>query len=352
MNTELEESARTSAHVSRGRRFGRVLRDGARIALATHALFAMFFLAIDVIGLALFNAASMLLYSSCAVLHRRLGNTLILAVVGLEVTAHAWLATATVGWAAGFHYYLFVFAPLVFINPRWTLWQKIVLLTLSSLAYVEIHQWALVHPASVTLHRMVLSVVHDLNVLAVFGMLAYFAYYFSKSTQQTETQLQRLAATDPLTGLYNRRRMEDAAQHEIAKWHRTHMPLALAMFDVDNFKALNDRYGHAFGDITLRHIGECLRQALRGQDYAARWGGEEFVLLLPETTDEGASEVAERVRKLVSQPIACGEHRVVVTLTGGLTAFRPGDNLKTALARADAALLDGKRAGKNRLHVG
>ncbi len=123
------------------------------------------------------------------------------------------------------------------------------------------------------------------------------------------------------------------------------------MVDADDFKALNDKFGHDCGDHILRIIAKRLRLSVRSRDYLGRWGGEKFVLLLPETNGETAHEVAERVREAARAPVSYQGRRVALTLTVGVSTFRPDDDFASCLARADQALLEGKRAGKNRVMV-
>ena len=165
-------------------------------------------------------------------------------------------------------------------------------------------------------------------------------------------ELAALAYTDCLTGLANRRALLSAARREIARMQRTGRPACVVLVDIDHFKAVNDRYGHAAGDAMLKLTAETLAAHTRSTDTVARWGGEEFVLLLPETDLAAAQVVAEKCRLAVSaqKSARTGFHRPV-TITLGVSLIYPGDTSEAAIARADAALYEGKASGRNRVAV-
>ena len=158
------------------------------------------------------------------------------------------------------------------------------------------------------------------------------------------------ALSDALTGLPNRAAYEERVVQEFARWRRFgEEPLILLLWDVDNFKQVNDRYGHKAGDKALRLIADVLRRRLRVSDFIARYGGEEFAVLMIGATPEGALTAAEQMRAAVENaPLHARQKRVAVTLSGGLTPFVPGDTLERVFERADQALYRAKREGKNR----
>lgn len=164
-------------------------------------------------------------------------------------------------------------------------------------------------------------------------------------------KLAAAARTDPLTGLPNRRHITELMEYEVARVSRGGRSFCLLMADLDDFKAINDRYGHDAGDNVLREVARRLRAALRKQDTVARWGGEEFLLLAPESGEAGALVLANKLRERVSsEPIAVREGRgaVTITLTLGFSEYRRGQELDDCIRAADAALFQGKREGKDR----
>ena len=160
----------------------------------------------------------------------------------------------------------------------------------------------------------------------------------------------RLLSQDPLTGSDNRRAMESILAREIASARRNQEPLSIVMIDIDRFKQINDSHGHPAGDAALIHLAQAARALLRGNDAFVRYGGDEFVLVLPETDSKGAVIAGERLRAvLVRQPLLQGQQKLVLTLSGGVSSLRPEDDTDSLLARADAALYTAKRQGRDRI---
>jgi diguanylate cyclase (GGDEF)-like protein len=163
--------------------------------------------------------------------------------------------------------------------------------------------------------------------------------------------VERQARVDGLTGLANRRQCEDQLATELARVERFGGPLAVVLADLDNFKDVNDQFGHATGDVVLREFAQTLEGGIRDVDLAGRWGGEEFVLVLPGTDLAGAARVAERIRteradRVVLSPDGQPIH---VTASFGVAAFPDMQTADGLLAAADSALYQAKHAGKNRV---
>jgi diguanylate cyclase (GGDEF)-like protein len=159
-------------------------------------------------------------------------------------------------------------------------------------------------------------------------------------------QLARLALTDRLTGLSNRHAGERALERDAARARRAGSPFSLALLDLDNFKQVNDRYGHAVGDEILRQVSQVLASTFRASDLAIRWGGDEFLVLLPDVAAKGASIFAERARMQIETLTFPGGR---VTISGGVVEMGKDESPRDALGRADAQLYEAKRAGRNRV---
>ncbi len=168
-------------------------------------------------------------------------------------------------------------------------------------------------------------------------------------SQEKFTALSRLALTDPVTALANRRGGEEALAREVARARRTGAPLSLVLFDIDRFKSINDHAGHAVGDRVLRGISEILSASQRGSDLAMRWGGEEFLVLLPDVGLAGARIFAERVRENVQNLTVADAGRI--TVSAGVSELVGDEDPAVALARADANLYRAKAGGRNRVEV-
>ncbi|WP_275097946.1 GGDEF domain-containing protein [Sedimenticola hydrogenitrophicus] len=174
----------------------------------------------------------------------------------------------------------------------------------------------------------------------------------SRELRAKMIEAHRQAATDTVTGLPNRLAYEDRLEQEYARWKRFGEPLTLLVWDIDDFKRINDRFGHHAGDKALRIIGQSLLQGLRETDFVARFGGEEFVMLLTGTNCEDAMNVAETVRREVKESgIHSVGKRVEVTISCGMSGFAPGDTPADVFTRADRALYEAKRTGKDRIIV-
>lgn len=165
-------------------------------------------------------------------------------------------------------------------------------------------------------------------------------------------KLQRIARYDALSGLMNRMSLFHVLDIEIERSLRTDAPLCLLMIDLDHFKAVNDDYGHACGDEVIRHVGDILKNERRKYDYAGRYGGEEFIMLLPNTAIADAALVADRVReRLMSEPVDCDISEITATASVGVARFRSGETRDMWISRADRAMYVAKQRGRNRVEL-
>ena len=176
---------------------------------------------------------------------------------------------------------------------------------------------------------------------------------FTERLRDNVQQSMELAVTDPLTGLYNRRYMETHADSLVERAAARGKPLSVLIIDIDHFKVINDTYGHDAGDDVLREFSDRLRSCIRGIDLACRYGGEEFVVVMPDTDLGVANKVAERIRRKIAGepfPIVRGSRSVEVTISVGLACrLGPQDSAAVIMKRADAALYLAKGQGRNRV---
>ena len=157
--------------------------------------------------------------------------------------------------------------------------------------------------------------------------------------------LERLALTDRLTALSNRHAGEQVLERELARVRRTHAPFSIALIDIDRFKRVNDRFGHSVGDDVLKQVSRILTSTFRASDLAIRWGGDEFLVLLPDVPATGAVVFAERARAQVEKLAFPGVGGV--TISAGVVQIRPDEDARAAIRRADAQLYEAKRSGRN-----
>ena len=220
--------------------------------------------------------------------------------------------------------------------------------------YSELHQ--VTHTATAEQRRLMqgltIAVITLLLLMLAFA-LALMAVLFKLSRQRRE--LERLSHTDSLTGVSNRRTLVSRTGQVLAQARRSGQPISFALLDLDHFKAINDRHGHPTGDDVLRAVAALLAEEVRETDLVARVGGEEFGLLMPDTDTAGAVELCERIRsRLAELPLEVFGNRPGITISIGLRTA--GDTSSTRFEelyeRADAAMYQAKREGRDRIVVG
>ena len=173
------------------------------------------------------------------------------------------------------------------------------------------------------------------------------------SLQEQNRLLETLAVTDGLTGLCNRKKLDEVLADQFARFRRNHRPFVVLMLDLDNFKSINDTYGHGVGDEVLADVAAILKRSVRTIDHVARYGGEEFVVVLIESTPAAAMDIAERIRSVIEVPrILAGDKLISVTVSLGVSNCRKDDTSpEQVLTRADHALYKAKRAGRNQVQL-
>lgn len=190
---------------------------------------------------------------------------------------------------------------------------------------------------------------YDLDeiVLLTLFVTTIFLPIFTIRRWSESIQRLHLATTDSLTGLFNRRYGADTLDLEIARANRYHRPLSIILFDIDHFKIVNDIHGHLAGDQVLRTVAKTASNTLRNVDILVRWGGEEFLLISPETEEEEARQIAERLRKEIELAPIKGKFHVTASI--GVAQLLEGDLLNDLILRADKKLYEAKSTGRNRV---
>jgi len=201
--------------------------------------------------------------------------------------------------------------------------------------------WRPTLPQLDTLAQFYLS---QLAYLLLFRLVIGFGEQLTRLRLQAETYY-RLAHTDALTGVANRRYLLSEIAHELERSQRYGRPTALILIDLDRFKQVNDRHGHEVGDRALQQVAQRIQRGIRHSDRMGRWGGEEFLVLLPEAGLEEATQLAERLREELEQPLMEGLEPLSASL--GVAVAQPGDTPDRLINRADQAMYAAKRAGGN-----
>lgn len=328
-------------------------------ALLLHSLFLILFIWLNVPELIYFNIVSIGIFSVSLDNNRKGKHLIAIWLTYFEVNAHATLAVSLLGWNTGFYYYLLAIGPMLFFYPHLSvLWKTISALVsafLLALLYILSHA----KPLPYELTDTVALNIYIFNMVSTFGLLAYLAYYYSHGADESEAKLKKLSAQfeqlsirDPLTGLLNRRAMDSQFEAIISRFHRHQQPFTLVIGDIDNFKSCNDRFGHQAGDDIIRHVASIMLENTRTYDVISRWGGEEFLLILPDCRLYDAQLRIDHLRNIIQQQsITYKQHKIAVTLTFGICEFNTDMSIDDCLELADQALYRGKHSGKNRVEI-
>lgn len=321
-----------------------------KLAQAALWLASLFSLAIGLLNVFLFSAYTIASFNfvtfSCASL------TLVYLNRGGRVPTAAWLATAVILfnlaaflWSSAGAAYSFIWITVVPPFTFFLLGRQIgTWVTSAAFAFVIIVMLTRTDWDS----AYTFSTGAFLNIIEVFLIHLLLFRYYERSRHDAYQALAYISETDKLTGLYNRQKIDQLMMQHIAQARASSVPLALVMVDVDHFKAINDDFGHLVGDHSLQHIANCLTTQLRDKDIVGRWGGEEFIILLPSTELNTAIDIAERIRQSVNN-IANTQRRLTVSM--GLAMLAPEDSLSEWVSRADRALYQAKHHGRNRIEL-
>ncbi|WP_159448743.1 diguanylate cyclase [Demequina sp. NBRC 110053] len=350
------------------RKVGRLGGAAGRAVSTTHAFavfglivtlsYSAFFMTFDFTGfssLVALNSGFAIGYVAIVLL-ARLGRQLTAALVLLSmVIGQLLIATAWVGWEAGLHLYLLLAGQLVFLilteRQRALRW-VFAALALAAFLYAQLRMPS--SGAEVELPELVLNAMLSVNAVLVAGTLFVLAAYSHFRAEQARSEAaesaaraEYLANTDALTGLATRRPVMERLEVLSGSAHE---PFCLAIADLDRFKLINDEFGHDCGDAVLAAVGARLRGALRVSDSVGRWGGEEFIFVLPGASMSDARIMMERVRSRVgSSPVVHDGREHYVTVSIGLTEGDASGTPHHAILRADEALYRAKDAGRDRV---
>lgn len=326
-----------------------VIQNVVWVGIVAHAGFIPLFSWLDQPGLALFNVGSVASWVAAAIANRGGRPNLAMWLLYGEVVAHAVLATGVFGWDSGYQYYLLPLVPFVMFNDR--LGPRAV--TLASVGvFVSLAGLRLFAPTW-PMDPRIAWLTGVANLAIPLLALALITFYFRLASVTVEQSMARMALTDPLTGLFNRRHMDGLLEAAHARFTVDGKAFSVIMADLDHFKGINDSSGHDAGDRVLRAVATLFGEQLRETDAVARWGGEEFLVLLSSPKPEHALDVAQRLCRAAEQKLrALAGVAHAVTLTLGVATMRPNLDVAGLIKAADDALYSGKAAGRNRVVVG
>lgn len=330
-----------------------------------HLCFAFLFLRIHILPLVIYNGFVVVYYVTMAVIMGRVKRyTYIFISVFIEILFHSILVSILLGWGWGFMVYTLGLVPITFYIGYTIpyLNQKIMIPAVASLVVV-ICYYAVriityrIEPLITTEYPVsIVNFTYYFNIFLTFVFLWFtsilFALeirYMQNSLEFENHSLERMANIDPLTHLYNRRSMNEYLKKvmEIAKTEE--QTFCLIMADIDDFKKVNDTYGHAAGDAVLVEVAQLISASVREEDYVCRWGGEEILVLI-RADKQTSIQVAERICHDVAGMVIHNDGiDLSVTLTIGVSEFHADETIRTLVGKADERMYHGKRSGKNQV---
>lgn len=312
--------------------------------LVLHGVFLLFFHRLGLSTLVWYNVFSIAVFGLSPTLLRRKKYHLVIFIIAFEVIVHAGLTTWYLGMASGFHLYVIALITAAFHPPRLSLVQKLLFFGIICLSYLFIQGQIGSNPPVVALDAAYLELVGHANALGAFILMGFISYHFSSAIGDFKDA----AETDPLTGLANRYQARNfITQHMMRRESDHHM--AFILLDLDRFKEINDTFGHSAGDIVLQEAARRLRLTMRREDLLARWGGEEFLAILPSSSCDTAMNIAERMRHILTEkPVNIGDKSIEIDVTAGISSLGEFESSDDAIKRADDALYAGKNAGRGR----
>ena len=328
--------------------------------MPVHVLLLVVFYVFHVTPMFIFNIFSVLTYLFCFWLMRgeREHYLAIYFIAYIEIILHSFAASICIGWQFGFAQYIIAIVPVGFYIcytleiKRYRFTIATLSAVFSAVAFLACKFLSFFGEPVVILDNIALELVlYVFNSLCAFTFLILFSLIFIFEIKLSSNQLKhqnaildKLASTDPLTGLYNRRSMDIFLSQAV----ETESNFALIMCDIDDFKKVNDTYGHDLGDVVLKGVASITSEQVREQGYVCRWGGEEILILLNNASEENTFRIAENIRRNVSNRLFdLNEKWVHCSLTLGIAFHHTNEAVEETITRADYKLYRGKRSGKN-----
>lgn len=320
------------------------------VALGIHCVLLTVFLGLGMKIMWMANIVSMLIYVNCIYLirgrrHRQAGQLMCLEIIG-----HAVLATWQLGWESNFSFYIFCVIPVIAFTFQLNVIRRIAYSVAILLSLVGCFAFRRYMGQGTGLSQNVLDAFGIVNVLTATTLSIYATALSVRFTSSMQLSLFHIANRDSLTNLYTRRRVLHRIRELEAR--RQGLSASLILLDIDHFKQINDIHGHETGDVVLQRVAEIIGSSVRSSDMAARWGGEEFLVLMPDTTPEDALRAAERIwQRIAEEAGRINERIIAVSATVAVATIATGEAFQLALNRADTSLYMGKQQGRNRVMI-
>ncbi|WP_407316065.1 diguanylate cyclase [Pseudomonas sp. nanlin1] len=344
----LSANDRTQVLQDATRQFWTHITPIVKIAFALHVVFFLLFLVLDVTALLVTNLFSMPAYVACLACIRRKHYRLAGMIMSVEIIVHACVATWILGWESNFYLYVFCLLPIVAFSfqtaPVRRIGLNLAIVTMVVSSYIlrdRMHRDTGISPA-------LLNGFGIANVLTASCLLIHATTLSVRFTLSMQYSLFHSAYRDSLTNLYTRRRVLQRVR-QLAE-RPSGKSIAIVLLDVDHFKLINDRHGHDYGDVILQRVADVVMTQVRSTDLAARWGGEEFLILMPDTSLDEALQIADRVLQRTREwagQVDKDPHEVTATLA--VVTIEPGQSFRDALNQSDRLLYLGKQQGRDRV---
>lgn len=320
---------------------------GAVIGSFAHGVMLAFFAHYGLTVMVWVNMLSMTLWLAGAYLAWRGWHGVGIAVASAEMVMHAVFAAWQVGLGAGFQLYLWSAACLLVLNPYMRSDRALVAGVFVSVVFAVLH---LILPpgAIVAPLRDVQSALYFVNALCAPLPIVFVVIMVRQTYARQQKALRAIAEHDEVTGLFNRRHGMTVLQASLDAAAQSNDALFVVLCDIDRFKSINDAHGHQVGDSVLAHVGHVMAAGLRSDDMLCRWGGEEFLMVLPGFPEDAIRDRLDALRGALATTLAGGDIPRV-TMSFGLTKARPGDSADELVRRADALMYEAKRAGRNKV---
>jgi diguanylate cyclase (GGDEF)-like protein len=325
------------------------------LGVLNHLIFITIFYIYDITLLYYYNYISIAIFLALLVtVIKQKTITLVMILASIEILVHQVLAVSLLGWDYGFQYYIIAIPGLVLLGDFKYRSFPIATSLLSGVTLIFIYFYSLTSPPVYQLEEIkaalyLFNLISVAALVAVFnGLFAYFSRQHEAELLNAHEQLYITATTDSMTKLANRMKTFDLIKDQIVRAKRTGQPFTLAISDIDDFKEVNDNYGHIVGDEVIISIAQLMKNSLREQDIIGRWGGEEFMIVLPDTKITAGEEVLEKLRKNVSSyPVKTDGSSINITITLGAAESTEAETITDIIKHADDALYKGKRGTKN-----
>ncbi len=323
-----------------------------------HTALILLFYCMQVYPLVFFNIASVSLYVFCNFLVRRNRYFLVFLLTFLEIILHSFVATLFIGWNYGFPLYIIALVPCSYYilytlkTGKRKIFSATLLALFSFISFIGCRIFSVfIPPVYQSSNQTLETVIYNFNTVCTYTFLIFFSIFFilemqnfTRKLEKQNAKLEELAHVDPLTGLFNRR----YAYTYMSGIVNQNKAFYIMMCDIDDFKKLNDSYGHDFGDTVLKSVSAIIRENISGRGHAFRWGGEEILILCASPDSETAYNLAENIRKRLDEhTFYSRKNPVHSSLTIGVFRYTPGDDIEKTISKADKNLYIGKEKGKN-----